>query len=168
MFQALSKHLNRFTSYQMGTVLLWVHPGNSTRQCWYPQTDRAGRSWPTRCSRTTGRNSWRRRSRWSRLQENTKLANIHHVLLNTTHFRNSPAHPASSGVRFCPWAKQTRCSQAGQPACPRNWQSKSCRRCSHRWSPADSPLCYAGRCCWRGGCWSACTWTNLRTRKEPY
>lgn len=152
----------------MGTVLPLEHPGHSTTQCWFPQTDRAKRSWPTRCSQKTGRNSWRRRSRWSPLQERRKLANIHRTPLKKTYYKNFLTHPASSGVQFCPWAKQTRCSQVGQLACPENWQSRSCRRCSHHWSPTGSPLCYAGRCCWWGDCRSACTWTNLKTRKEPY
>lgn len=159
---------NKCTSCQMGTVLQWVRPGHSTRRCWFPQTDRAGLSWPTRCSQKTGRNSWRRRSRWSQLQESRKLVNIHSMLLKRHISETFSTHPASSDVRFCPWAERTRCSQEGQPACRGNWRSRSCRRCSRRWRPAGSPLCYAGRCCWWGGCWSACTWTDLKRRKEPY
>lgn len=44
-----------------------AHPGRSRRRCWSHQTGTAERSWLTRCCRKTGRNSWCKRWRWSRL-----------------------------------------------------------------------------------------------------
>ena len=64
------------TLYQRGKAPLSARPGRSTRRCWYPRKDRAKQSWPTRCCRTTGRNSWHRRSHWSQLERNERERDI--------------------------------------------------------------------------------------------
>lgn len=58
------------TSCQTGRAPRSARPESSRRRCWFHQTGRAERSWRTRCCQKTGRNSWRRRWRWSRLQTN--------------------------------------------------------------------------------------------------
>lgn len=55
------------TFCQKGRAQRSTHPGHSRKQCWFPQTGTAERSWPTRCCQRTGRNSWCKRSRWSPL-----------------------------------------------------------------------------------------------------
>lgn len=148
------------------------HPGRSTRRCWCRQTDIRGRSSPTRCYRTSGRSSWRRKWRWTPLCERGRRITLKNSdplrRIHRKYFRFvTCTHRASLNGQFCPLGAPTRCSPAAQPAYPESWQSISCRRCwSRRWSPGCSPPCCGGTCCWSAYSRQTCTWTSLRRIKE--
>ncbi len=124
----------------------------------------------------TGRSSWRRKSHWNPLHQMTRVRKKKCIIFQKTSYyfelqkRFSTvatcfSYPAFLDVRSCPWAGQTRCSRAGRQVCQGSWRNRSCTRCSHRWNPAYSPLCYAEKCCWWVCCWSAGTWTSLETEE---